>query len=101
MTAVPRSLLYAAQVGLLAAAYWAAARFTLPLAIPPGYASPIWPAAGVALAGLLMLGARAWPGVWLGSLIANFAVAASAPVSALIATGSAVQASRPPPWYGA
>ncbi|HEX6690595.1 MAG TPA: MASE1 domain-containing protein, partial [Burkholderiales bacterium] len=92
MLAAPRSLLYAAQIGLLAAAYWAAARFTLPLAIPPGYASPIWPAAGVALAGLLMLGPRAWPGIWLGSLLANVAVAASVLVPALIATGSALQA---------
>src|SRR5215207_5020927 len=82
---------YAAQTGLLAAAYWASAKLSLLLAIPPGYATAIWPAAGIALAGLLMLGGRAWPGVWLGSLAANLAVEASIPVSALIATGSALQ----------
>ena len=87
-----RPFLYAAQVGLLALAYWGAARLSLPLAISPGYATAIWPAAGIALAGLLMLGTRAWPGVWIGALAANLAVAASAPVSALIATGSALQA---------
>ncbi len=92
MPSLPRSFLYAAQVGLLAAAYWATARLSLPLAIPPGYATAIWPAAGIALAGLLMLGARAWPGVWIGALAANLAVAASAPISLLIATGSALQA---------
>ena len=92
MPSSPRSFLYAAQVGLLALAYWAAARLSLPLAIPPGYATVIWPAAGIALAGLLMLGARAWPGVWVGALAANLAVAASPAVSALIATGSAQQA---------
>jgi PAS domain S-box-containing protein len=92
MPSPPRSLLYAAQVGLLAAAYWAAAKLALPLAIPPGYASAVWPASGIALAGLLMLGARAWPAVWVGSLAANLTVEASAPVSALIATGSALQA---------
>jgi PAS domain S-box-containing protein len=92
MPSAPRTFLYAAQIGLLALAYWGAARLSLPLAIPPGYATAIWPAAGIALAGLLMLGARAWPGIWIGALAANLAVAASAPVSALIATGSALQA---------
>ncbi len=92
MPSPPRSFLYAAQVGLLAMAYWGAARLSLPLAIPPGYATAIWPAAGIALAGLLMLGERAWPGVWAGALAANLAVADSAPLSALIATGSALQA---------
>jgi PAS domain S-box-containing protein len=92
MPSPPRSFLYAAQVGLLAAAYWAAAKLALPLAIPPGYAAAIWPAAGIALAGLLMLGTRAWPGVWIGSLAANLAVAASVPLSLLIASGSALQA---------
>src|SRR5262249_51625841 len=76
----------------LALAYWAAAKFFLPLAVPPGYAAPLWPAAGIALAGLLMLGTRAWPAVWLGSLAANVPVEASLVVSAFIATGSALQA---------
>ncbi|MBF0615089.1 MAG: EAL domain-containing protein [Magnetococcales bacterium] len=37
----------------------------------PDYASAIWPPAGVALAGLLLLGRGNWPGVWLGGLAAN------------------------------
>jgi PAS domain S-box-containing protein len=89
---MPRSWLFAAKIGVLAAAYWAAAKLSLLLAIPPGYATAIWPASGIALAGLLMLGARAWPGVWLGSLAANLGVEASLPVSLLIATGSSLQA---------
>jgi PAS domain S-box-containing protein len=88
----PRLWLYAAQTGLLAAAYWASAKLSLLLAIPPGYATAIWPASGIALAGLLILGARAWPGVWIGSLAANLTVEASIPVSMLIATGSSLQA---------
>ena len=39
--------------------------------IPPGYASTIWPPAGIALAGLLIYGYRLWPGVLLGAFIAN------------------------------
>ena len=88
----PRPLTFAAQAGLLAAAYWLAAVLSLQLAIPPGYATPIWPASGIALAGLLILGGRAWIGVWLGSFAANAGVDAAFVVPAVIATGSALQA---------
>ena len=43
----------------------------LALAIPPGYASPIFPAAGFAVAIMLWSGRRAWPGVAMGSLLLN------------------------------
>ena len=81
-----------AQGVLLAAAYFAAAKLALLLAIPPGYASPIWPGSGIALAGLLLGGTRLWPAVWLASLAANLAIEASVFASAVIATGSALQA---------
>jgi len=92
MPRLPRPWLYAAQTGLLAAAYWASAKLSLLLAIPPGYAAAIWPASGIALAGLLVFGTRAWPGIWIGSLAANLPVEASIPASMLIATGSSLQA---------
>ncbi|MBK1875272.1 CHASE domain-containing protein [Pelagicoccus mobilis] len=41
------------------------------MAIPPGFASPIWPSAGVALAVILMHGSRYLGGVFLGSLAIN------------------------------
>lgn len=44
------------------------------LAIPPGYASPVWPAAGVALLGVLYWGKKAYPGIWLGSCCLNIAI---------------------------
>ncbi len=55
----------------LAAAYAVAAWLGLWLAIPPGYATAIWPASGLALAGVLMGGARVAPGIWLGSFVVN------------------------------
>ncbi len=55
----------------LAAAYFIAGRLSLLLAIPPGYATAVWPPAGIALAGLLILGLRAWPGVLVGSFLVN------------------------------
>lgn len=43
----------------------------LPLAIPPGYATPLYPAAGVALASVLIFGRRMLPAVALGSFGVN------------------------------
>ncbi|MBX9895283.1 MAG: CHASE domain-containing protein [Nitrosomonas sp.] len=45
------------------------------LAIPPGYASPVFPAAGLALALILVSGYRLLPGIWIGSLGLNSWVA--------------------------
>ncbi|RPH15998.1 MAG: hypothetical protein CBB67_016305 [Alteromonadaceae bacterium TMED7] len=38
------------------------------MAVPPGLATIIWPAAGLALAAVLAFGQRALPGVFIGSL---------------------------------
>jgi len=81
-----------AEAGLLAAAYFLAARLALEMAIPPGYATPIWPGSGIALAALLLGGYRLWPGIWLGSAAANLSVEMSLVAAAVIATGSSVQA---------
>lgn len=72
----------------------------LTLAIPPGYASPVFPAAGMALGCTLWFGRRALPGIWLGSALLNLAQAlltgamtpAAASVAAAIATGATIQA---------
>lgn len=39
------------------------------LSFSSGYASPVWPAAGVAVAVLLIWGWRCWPGIWLGGFL--------------------------------
>ena len=49
---------------------WAA----LTLAIPPGYASPLYPAAGVAMAGVLIGGWRVLPAVALGAFAVNLSL---------------------------
>jgi signal transduction histidine kinase len=41
------------------------------MAIPPGYASPIFPAAGFAVAIMLWSAGRAWPAIVLGSFLLN------------------------------
>jgi signal transduction histidine kinase/CheY-like chemotaxis protein len=80
---------------VLAALYAATAKLGLLFALPPGFASPIWPPAGLALGALLVFGARAWPGVLLGSWIANAVGAAGLTldqVPLLVALGSTLQA---------
>ncbi len=71
----------------------------LALAIPPGYASPIFPAAGLAVALALCFGNRILSGIWFGSLIINLIVAwqhgrldgASIIVAGALASGAALQ----------
>jgi len=75
----------------VAIAYALLGAFGLALAIPPGYASPVFPAAGFALAAALHFGPRVLPGIWLGSLALNLGVALVhgnlSPTTMLVATG--------------
>ena len=75
---------------ILAAAYAVAGRLGLWLAIPPGYATALWPASGLALAGVLMGGARVWPGIWLGSFVVNLGTAFDATHAAALLTSVAI-----------
>jgi len=56
---------------LTALAYLAVATATMPIAIPPFCASPLYPAAGVALASVLVFGTRMLAGVFLGAFAAH------------------------------
>jgi diguanylate cyclase (GGDEF)-like protein/PAS domain S-box-containing protein len=63
------------EILAVAIAYYLVARLALLLAIPPGYATAIWPSAGIALAALLLFGYRVAPGILLGSFFANVGTA--------------------------
>ncbi len=52
-------------------AYLLTGQLGLLLAIPPGYATAIWPPSGIALAGVLLFGYRVWPGILVGSFLIN------------------------------
>jgi PAS domain S-box-containing protein len=56
---------------LLAGGYFLAGRLGQLLAMPPDYATTVWPASGIALAGMLLAGYRVWPGLFLGALLIN------------------------------
>jgi diguanylate cyclase (GGDEF)-like protein len=91
-SALIREVPYVVQVCLVAIVYFIAAQLSLSLAIPPGYATPVWPPSGLALAAALLLGSRIWPGIWIGAALANITVEASYFSTALIASGNTLEA---------
>jgi PAS domain S-box-containing protein len=89
-----------AVVLLTALAYMAVGAVALGLAGPPGYASPLYPSAGLALAVVVVYGRAALPGVFLGAMAVNAGLAAMRGqaglallvVPALIGAGASLQA---------
>jgi integral membrane sensor domain MASE1 len=85
----------------IAAATFVTGRLGLLLSLPPGYATAVFPPAGIALACLLLYGDRVWAGIWLGAFCVYLSLLVdlgeSGPlkltaIAAAIATGSSVQA---------
>src|SRR5207247_9178052 len=62
---------YPAAVALLAALYFVAAKLGLLAAVAQAVVSSAWPPAGLALAALLLLGVRYWPGIAIGAFLVN------------------------------
>lgn len=93
---------YLAWVMLLAVVYYVTGRLGLLLAVPPGYATAIWPPSGIILAGIILLGYRYWPGVLIGSVAVNLFTAfdptnqqtmlISGGIATLIGMGASLQA---------
>jgi len=62
---------YLTRFALLVALYVLTGKLGLLLAVPPGYATVIWPPSGIALGMLLVGGARLWPAILLASWLLN------------------------------
>ncbi len=80
----------------LAVVYFVAAKLGLRLAFVNPSATPVWPPTGIALAAFLIVGARAWPAIFLGAFLANVTTAGSIATSLGIALGNTLEA-----WLGA
>ena len=85
----PRLLL---RIVLLGAAYLLVGRLGLSMDPVGGFATLVWPPSGIALAALVLHGARVWPGVALGAFFVNVWVGAPAGVAAGIAVGNTLEA---------
>lgn len=85
------------KIAITAASCFLAARWGSPLDGGTDGVVPLWPAAGVGLAALLLGGWRAWPGVLLGALLFNFE-GNQPPVLALVFSGCACLEAALPAW---
>src|SRR5262245_12265399 len=83
---------FAGRALIVAAAYFAAAKLALWAGIVPDQTGALWPASGVALAGVLLLGYSVWPGVWLGAALIEATIQSSPLAAALISAGSTLGA---------
>lgn len=81
-----------ATIAGLAAVYFLGGKLGLALALFNRSASPVWPPTGIALAALLLLGPRVWPGVFIGAFLVNVTTAGTALTSFSIAAGNTLEA---------
>jgi signal transduction histidine kinase/integral membrane sensor domain MASE1/CheY-like chemotaxis protein len=76
----------------IAAAYLVTAKLGLTMAIVAEQVTVVWPPSGIALAAVLLLGGRVWPGIWIGAFAANVTSNEPILVAASIATGNTFEA---------
>jgi PAS domain S-box-containing protein len=80
-----------AKIAILAVVYFAAGKLGLIFAVVNPSASPVWPASGVGLAALLLLGPRVWPGLFLGAFLVNISASGHVLTSIGIAAGNTLE----------
>lgn len=97
--ALTRALRVLLEMATAAVLYWAAGRIALLMALPPGYATAVWPSAGIALVCVLAWGWRVLPGVALGSFLVNIGTSVDAApfvrtmaIAGAIGAGAALEA---------
>src|SRR5881409_1963670 len=78
------------RVLVLAAAYFVGAKLGLRLASSNPNVTAVWPPTGIAVAGLLLFGPRAWPGVAAGAILSNLSNGATLPMALGIAVGNTI-----------
>ncbi len=81
----------ALRVLILAGVYFVAGKLGLGLAVVNPNATAVWPPTGIALAALLILGYRVWPGILLGAFLANVTTTGLISTSLCIAVGNTLE----------
>ncbi|AQV96768.1 sensor histidine kinase [Cupriavidus necator] len=94
MVTIPRKTWLArlADIGFVALAYYAGATLGLKYAMVGGAVSLVWPASGIALVALLVMGFAVAPGIAIGSMLANMSAGVPLPVAAMIGLGATAAA---------
>jgi signal transduction histidine kinase len=83
---------YWLKLFIIFSAYFITARIGLSIDAVSGFATLVWPPAGIALAALLIWGKNYWPAVALGALTANLLNGAPLLVGVGISTGNTLEA---------
>ena len=81
----------AAHILGLASLYVVLARLGHSLGAIADFAALVWPATGIAIAALLVLGTRVWPGILIGAFTANVLTGASVAVALGIGVANTVE----------
>src|SRR5260370_40356989 len=87
----PRFPANVAKLAILAGVYFATAKVGLMLAFVHANATAVWPPTGIALAALLLLGYRVWPGIFLGAFLVNVTTEGTIATSLGIAVGNTLE----------
>ena len=78
-------------IGGLATVYFIAGKLGLSMAFVHPSSTAVWPPTGIALAALLILGYRVWPGVFVGAFLVNVTTVGTILTSLGIATGNTLE----------
>jgi integral membrane sensor domain MASE1 len=80
------------RLAAIALLYLVVAKLSLRLAFVNASASSIWPATGIALAALLLLGYRVWPAIFAGAFLVNILTTGNFITSLCLAAGNTLEA---------
>ncbi|KOV99151.1 membrane protein [Streptomyces sp. NRRL B-1140] len=83
-----RDVRTALEICAVAGLYYGSAELGLLQQLVRGQVTPLWPPSGIALASLLLLGPRVWPGIALGAFLTNIGLGPSLPAVLAIAAGN-------------
>ncbi len=88
----PPGRMFAVRLFAVALAYFIAGKVGLAIPFTSGNVSPIWPASGVALAGLVVFGPSLWPGIAAAAFLVNFFSSLSPLAAVGLAAGNTLAA---------
>jgi diguanylate cyclase (GGDEF)-like protein/PAS domain S-box-containing protein len=83
---------YPLKLLLLALVYFAAAKLSLHLALPPGFASPVWPPSAIALYAALIWGVQMLPAVCVAAALASWSSGLAVVPAFAIGIGNTLEA---------
>ncbi|MGW5126780.1 MASE1 domain-containing protein [Streptomyces sp. NPDC004069] len=78
----------ALQIGAVAVLYWVSGKLGLFQLFMGGQVTPLWPPTGIAVASLLLMGLRVWPGIALGALLIDIPLGPTTTAALVITAGN-------------